>query len=91
MNTTLGAVPLLAIDAWEHAYYLQYQNRKPEYIEAIWNIINWADVGRRFSAATAYATRSETLGRRHAEGVGSRILDGPVRAWRRGPCRSTGS
>ncbi len=53
MNTTLGAVPLLAIDAWEHAYYLQYQNRKPEYTEAIWNIINWADVGRRFSAATA--------------------------------------
>lgn len=52
-NTTLGAVPLLAIDAWEHAYYLQYQNRKPEYVEAIWNIINWADVARRFAAATA--------------------------------------
>ncbi len=51
-NTTLGAVPLLAIDAWEHAYYLQYQNRKPEYVEAIWNIINWADVSRRFAAAT---------------------------------------
>jgi superoxide dismutase, Fe-Mn family len=52
MNTTLGAVPLLAIDAWEHAYYLQYQNRRPDYMEAIWNIINWADVARRFAAAT---------------------------------------
>jgi Fe-Mn family superoxide dismutase len=54
-NTTLGGVPLLAIDAWEHAYYLQYENRKPEYVEAIWNVINWADVARRFAAATATA------------------------------------
>jgi superoxide dismutase, Fe-Mn family len=50
-NTTLGAIPLLAIDAWEHAYYLQYQNRRADYVEAIWNIINWADVARRFAAA----------------------------------------
>jgi Fe-Mn family superoxide dismutase len=50
-NTTLGAVPLLAIDAWEHAYYLQYNNRRADYVEAIWNIISWADVARRYAAA----------------------------------------
>ena len=50
-NTTLGAVPLLAIDAWEHAYYLQYNNRRADYVETIWNIINWADVTRRYQAA----------------------------------------
>jgi Fe-Mn family superoxide dismutase len=46
-----GTVPLLAIDAWEHAYYLQYENRKPEYLEAIWNVISWPDVERRYEAA----------------------------------------
>ena len=51
-NTTLGAVPLLAIDTWEHAYYLQYNNRRPDYMEAIWNILNWADVSARFVAAS---------------------------------------
>jgi Fe-Mn family superoxide dismutase len=46
-----GTVPLLAIDAWEHAYYLQYENRKAEFFDAIWNVIDWPDVQRRFEAA----------------------------------------
>jgi Fe-Mn family superoxide dismutase len=50
-NHGQGMVPLLAIDAWEHAYYLQYENRKAEFLAAIWNVVNWADVAQRLANA----------------------------------------
>ena len=50
-NHGQGTIPLLAIDAWEHAYYLQYENRKADFFEAIWRVVNWRDVEDRYEAA----------------------------------------
>ncbi len=51
-NLAVGSIPLLMLDMWEHAFYLDYQNVKPEYVKAFWNIVNWADVQARFAEAS---------------------------------------
>jgi Fe-Mn family superoxide dismutase len=49
LEATTGLVPLFGIDVWEHAYYLQYKNLRPNYVDAIWDIVNWKDVSDRFA------------------------------------------
>ena len=54
-NVAVGSDPVLAIDAWEHAYYLQYKNVRADFVKAVWNIINWSDVAARYTAARSKA------------------------------------
>ncbi|MDP9865086.1 MULTISPECIES: superoxide dismutase [Streptosporangium] len=52
-NVGMNTTPLLVFDAWEHAYYLQYRNVRPDYVEKLWGLVNWADVTERFSTVTS--------------------------------------
>lgn len=55
-NVGMSTTPLVVFDAWEHAYFLQYKNVKPDYVERLWDLINWADVTRRYELAKSSPT-----------------------------------
>jgi superoxide dismutase, Fe-Mn family len=61
-----GTVPLLVIDAWEHAWYLQYLNEKVKFFDAIWNVLNWKDVAQRFEQAQSSNLVLEQVAERSA-------------------------
>jgi len=73
-ETAQGSIPLLVLDAWEHAYYLQYRSDKVKFFEAVWNLWNWEDVTTRYRAV-----QKMDLGLRHAvqDGAGRHPLPGP--------------
>jgi Fe-Mn family superoxide dismutase len=70
-EVTQASLPLMVLDAWEHAYYLQYQSDKASYFQAIWNLWNWKDVAARFEVAQKFDLRVEGAAdrRSHAEGT----------------------
>ncbi len=76
-DTVQGAVPLLVLDAWEHAYYLQYRTEKAKYFEAIWNVWNWTDVADRFERARGFELlgKGASAGSRPATGGRARPSD----------------
>ena len=55
-NVPVGTLPLLMLDMWEHAFYLDYLNVKADYVKAFWNIVNWQDVAQRLQTATTQAS-----------------------------------
>jgi Fe-Mn family superoxide dismutase len=68
-NLSQGGVPLMVIDAWEHAYYLQYFNEKAKFFDAIWNVWNWRDIAARFDMAQSVEFGLAGAAKATAEGL----------------------
>ncbi len=61
-NVGVASTPVLVFDAWEHAYYLQYKNVRPDYVDRLWSVVNWPDVARRYQAAKAAGSQASPAG-----------------------------